>query len=175
MACYPPSIQSLYAGTHRGAEDRPPQVQSRKRGRCSPRSGTSGWISRQCVPAWRVTKSVVLVYATGPGQLIDLLEHTAAGKTLPAGDAVAIHQPMGRITLSGATTFLFWMEHRTWPEIHTRLDRQQMLQFANRLQVSPLTSFASSEAAAALRVQPTPVPLAQRIAEVETAVAPGRH
>ena len=110
-----------------------------------------------------VTPTLVLIYATSAGQLIDLVELSSSGRSLPAGTPVTIHQATGAETQDGANAVLTWVEQGTWLELHTPLGQAASLQFADQLQPSVVTS---THATVAQTVLPTRVPLAQRVAAV---------
>lgn len=113
--------------------------------------------------------TLVLVYANPAGRLVAVVERSAAGKGLPAGDPVTIDYTKGTVSVSGSEIIVSWVDRGTFLQVHATMDRAEAVAFASRLIPSDLASFADAQAAAAaLRAISTPVPLAERVAAVET-------
>lgn len=114
------------------------------------------------------TPTLVLIYATNMGQLVDLVEQSGQGRSVPAGTPVAIHQARGVVTQDGANAVLTWIEQGTWVEVHTPLGQAAALQFADRLQASAMANAGSAQVPTGQPALATRVPLAQSAAAVTT-------
>lgn len=118
--------------------------------------------------ATSTTSALVLIYTTGEGQRIDLLEQRAGGRGLPAGTPVALHQTTGVATQVGTDAVLTWVEQGTWLELHTPLGQTAALRFADRLRPSAVTTSGSVHAPPEQPAPATPIPLSRRVAAVTT-------
>lgn len=150
-------------------------------GASAQRAGSSGPDSQVLTTARRraqdllgTTKeaTLVLVYASPDGRIVAVVEQSALGKTPSSGDPVTINRATGTVVTSDHETIVRWIVQNTFLQVYATMDRGAAIAFANDLQPTALTSAASTQAVAAqataLRALPTRIPLAQRVAAVET-------
>ncbi len=95
---------------------------------------------------------VVLIYAAGPEQFVEVVERSASGRALPAGDPVRLRNTQGAFTQRDGRDVLSWIEGDVFVEVYTTMGRAEALRVATGLQQTTLT------AVEAPHDEPTPLP-----------------
>ena len=95
---------------------------------------------------------VVLIYAAGPEQFVEVVERPASGRSLPAGDPVRLRDAQGALTRRDGRDVLSWIEGDVFVEVCTTMGRAEALRVATGLQQTTLAAVEPSHD------EPTPIP-----------------
>jgi hypothetical protein len=94
----------------------------------------------------------VLVYADADGRMVETRERAAAGKSLPLGETTRVGNHQAVLTSQGLAFFV----ERAYIEVNGSASPEARLQFAVRLEPTPLAPFETTSAGQAIRSAPTP-------------------
>ena len=109
--------------------------------------------------------TLVLVYGAPPDRLVELVQRPAAGKRLPAGEAVTVRGVAASVRREDGRDVYAWVEGDAFVELHTTLDRAEARRVIEGLEPTALTAVVPRVLSPV--VLPTEVPLAQRRRGVE--------
>lgn len=119
--------------------------------------------------------TLVLIYGARPDQFVELVEHPAAGRTLPAGERTTVRgRPAVRRARDGRDVYV-WTEGDTWVELATTLGDAEARRFLGGLRPAATVAGVPGQGAPAADAEhkvvkrievPPPIPRTARVERV---------